>query len=145
MLEFQCCWPLRELKGKFQVTCVQEKEKTGKHLWGNLSCTSLLTFQGPPSAAITLQNAPGSNPPAGSPPLTRLQTCFPANSCTARSAFLPLKGRRKGKAFGDLSLGLISPTTPGGKLHSTSLYHPQFCAWVISQNNTSQVALAVQR
>lgn len=57
-------------------------------------------FQGPPIAAITLQMPQGENPQAGSPPLTRLQTCFPANSCTARSAFLPLKGRGRAKPLG---------------------------------------------
>lgn len=96
-------------------------------------------FQGPPIAAITLQLPQGQSPQVGSPPLTCLQTCFPANSCTARSAFLPLRGRRKGKAFGDLSLGLVSPITSGGKLHSTS--HNFVLgqgAQAISQNNTSQ-------
>lgn len=56
-----------------------------------MSCDSS-AFQGPP-AAITLQNAPGSNPPGGLCTLTCLQTCPAANSCTARSAFLPGKGR----------------------------------------------------
>lgn len=107
---------------------MSRENKKQKNIFGEISpepsCWQVPSdssaFQGPPIAAKILQNAPGSNPPRGLSTPDMPSNLFSCKFLHCKICLLPLKGRRKGKAFGGLSLGSVSPLTSRGKIQGTT-------------------------
>lgn len=127
------CWsssaagqPLSELKCKLQVTCIPREIRNNRRFHASVMADVLQQYipEASPWVLLAVVTGPPAKCPRAKhprqalrpqpPPSDMLSMPFSCNSL--HSVLLPPKGRGKGKAFGDLNMGMINPIMSGRKV-----------------------------